>query len=133
LALNAGATFAEGQREVAQLKFAASEKAGGVTVAFTDVPIIREVASPQARALASNWPDVTIAVLAPELSFARVETAEGSRLELRWPAYLNGSLTSANSVTGGAWLAVSGTPVRDGDFLTLTVSMTQQTTYYRLQ
>jgi hypothetical protein len=61
-------------------------------------------------------------------------SASGNQLTLQWPASAaNFTLQSTTSLTGGNWTTVTGTPTVVNGLNTLTVSMSQARTYYRLK
>jgi uncharacterized repeat protein (TIGR01451 family) len=135
LALNAGSRFEAGARKLARLRFRANSSAGSnATLAFSDLPVLREVASPVAVALASSWLDGTILVGPPALSVARKETAAGAQLELSWPAQFETAvLETADGLANTTWTPVPDAPQLRGETRTVSVPLGINSSFFRLR
>ncbi|HTH47537.1 MAG TPA: LamG-like jellyroll fold domain-containing protein [Candidatus Limnocylindria bacterium] len=117
LTLNPGSKFPAGALEVARLQFMAiGGGSGTATVAFTDLPVVREVADVLAVPLGAIWQGASLSLLVPTVNARAVTTADGPAIELSWPTAFTGAvLETAATLDGADWTPVSATPtVNDG-------------------
>src|SRR5207248_1758437 len=132
LALPSGAHFAAGLDELVQVSFqAATSATGNVSVAFSDLPIDREISDPAANTLASDYLIGTIAITPlPSLNILQV----GSNIKLSWPSWATDFVLqeTADVNTAGTWSNVTATVTTTGTESASTLPNSGATKFYRL-
>jgi hypothetical protein len=135
LALTTGAKFPAGTIQIARLQFRALASGSAVTnLAFTDAPIVREVASPLAEPLDASWQVSSFSVALPSVNVRAVTTVDGPAIELSWSAALTGAtLEQADSPTSGSWSPVALTPTVSNGQNTVVVPRSAAAAYFHVK
>lgn len=134
LALNPGSKFPAGALEIARLQFKAiGGGSASADIAFADVPVGREVASPLAEVLPVSWQGVSLGVTLPSVNVRRIATADGPAIELSWPASLTGAALETTDSLGGTWAAVTGTPTVVEGQNTVVLPLSAAAAYFHLK
>jgi hypothetical protein len=132
LALSSGGHFAAGLDELVQVSFqAATSATGNVSVAFSDLPIEREISDPLANTLASDYLIGTIAIApTPSLNILQV----GQNIQLSWPNWATNFVLqeTADVNTAGTWSNVTATVTTTATESGSTVPKSGGTKFYRL-
>ena len=134
LALTTGAKFPAGSLEIARLQFTAI--AGGsasTNLAFTDAPVVREVASPLAETLSVAWQASSFSVTLPSVNARPVQTANGPAIELSWSTTLTGATLEQADSLGAAWTPVNLTPTVSNGQNTVVVPLSAASAYFHVK
>jgi len=132
LALPTGAHFAAGVGELVQLSFqAATSATGNVSVAFSDLPIEREISDSTANTLASDYLIGTIAINPlPVLNILQI----GTDIKLSWPSWATDFVlqetTDVN--TPGTWSNSTASVTSNKTESSSTLPKNGATKFYRL-
>jgi hypothetical protein len=133
LGLNAGASFAAGNKEVLRVSFrAASTASGSFPLSFADLPVPREVSDAAAGALPVSYVNSTVVVNSqPSLKIAR----SGTNINLTWPIWAADFTlqeASAPFVTSLTWSNLSVTAGTSNNESVVTLLVNGSGKLYRL-
>lgn len=131
LVLPTGNNFAAGARELARVSLLPTV-VGSYPVILSDQLVLRGVSDAAAIELPTGYEAGTVVVNPhPTLLITRV----GGNVALSWPALASGFnlQSSTNAALSGGWGDVLDTPQAEGENLKVTLSLTDQTKYFRLR
>ena len=134
MALTTGAKFPAGTLEIARLQFTAiTGGTASTNLAFTDAPVVREVASPLAETLSAAWQGSSFSVTLPNVKVRAVLSQNGPAIEASWPVAYAGAVLETSDSLGGSWTAVTVAPtVADGQN-TVVLPLSSAAAYFHLK
>ncbi len=134
LALSTGNSFAPGTKEVLKANLRPAGSASGTyPLALTDAPVPRQVVDAQASALSSRYVNGNVAIN-PLPTLNIVQT--GQNVTLSWSQWANNFVLQQNgalSRSGSGWTNVTATIVTNATQNLVTVPLSGNAQFYRLQ
>ncbi|HYG33344.1 MAG TPA: immunoglobulin domain-containing protein, partial [Clostridia bacterium] len=133
LALPSGKTFAKGTQEIVQLSFKASTTNTALgSLTFSDQPVLRQVADPNAALLPAGYANATVNV--NPVPQVRIEV-NTQNITVAWPEWASGFVlqeTSGPFSNNSVWRAVSSTAQVINNENVVSLPSTNTNTFYRL-
>ncbi len=134
MALTTGAKFPAGTLEIARLQFTAINGGSASTnLAFTDAPVVREVADPLAETLSVAWQASSFSVTLPDVNVRRLVTQDGPAIEVSWPTTYVGAVLETSDSLGGSWSAVTVAPTVANGQNTVVLPLSASAAYFHVK
>lgn len=133
LALPVGKTFTAGVQQLVRIEFLpVSYVSNSTMIAFSDIPVWRELSDVNANSLATNFSSQAIQVMGLPLPTLSVST-QSTNITLTWPGSTTGFVLEATSAFGKGWSTVTAEQATNNGSISVTVPLSQQQQYYRLK
>jgi hypothetical protein len=133
LVLKTGSTLLPGQREVARIRFAALVVANSGSVALTDSPIAREVATQLAESLPVVWSPATVTVNPPHISASPASQGPQAGLNLSWTTSVGAVVETTSDLAQPNWQPVPVEIVVEGNTRTVFLPLGLSQGFYRVR
>ena len=131
LALNSGANFSVGAKELIKVILQpTSQASGSYPVSLTDLPVPREVSDATASTLTSSYLNGTVTVSAvPSLNITRANQS----VTLSWPLWASNFVLQEATAMNAGWTNVTGTAGTNASQNLITLPADSTAKFYRLQ
>jgi hypothetical protein len=134
LALPSSRVIVPGDKELIVMHFNVDAAAWGTTaISFADSPVRREISDATAEPLLATYSGALLNLKAAGLVLSH--NRSGKTLLLSWP--IDGSagfeLESSPQLSGAVWTRVDAVPISIGAQYLVTLPITEEQTYYRMQ
>ena len=132
LALLPGTAISPGTQPVVQLSFLSiSYGSNTLNLTLGDVPVPRQIADTNAAILPVSFENASLAVAGTSNALLWV-SRNATNVFLTWSAAATGFTLQSASSLGQNWTSVPGTPVTNGNYLTLPVVISTNNEFFRL-
>ncbi|MFN7138672.1 MAG: LamG-like jellyroll fold domain-containing protein [Limisphaerales bacterium] len=129
LALQFGATFSQGERELLIVRFVSLGESTALNLTIADGPVLREVSDASANELPANYLVLAPPITAPNLNIE----LSGDTVKLSWPSSADGFLLqTANSDVSAGWSEYTQGISTNNGVVSVVIGATNSAEFYRL-